>query len=58
VRLSGRMLVCTCPLRKYMAQRFGNWAAEDTWLLGPEPDAAIPDGNGKSRSCRGNGADR
>ncbi len=57
VRLSGRMPVCTCPLRKYIAQHFSNWSAEDTWLLGPGPDAAKPDGNGKSRSRRRKAAD-
>jgi hypothetical protein len=40
VHLSGGMRVCTCPLRKYIAQHFSKWAAESTWLLTPEPDAA------------------
>jgi hypothetical protein len=33
--MSGRMRVCDCPLRKYIARHFSQWAAESTWLLGP-----------------------
>jgi hypothetical protein len=32
--MSGCMRVCTCPLRKYIAQHFNQWAAESTALLG------------------------
>ncbi|MGA2439418.1 MAG: hypothetical protein ABSH08_00540 [Tepidisphaeraceae bacterium] len=33
--MSGCMRVCNCPLRKYIAQHFSDWAAESTWMLGP-----------------------